>query len=46
MAVHAQFKVAITDGPKFTEQGRLNVVNLTLAETIKAMAAPAVPGIA
>ncbi len=35
---HAQFKSAITDGPKFTEQGKLNVVSLTLAETVKAIA--------
>lgn len=31
----AKFKTAITDGPKFVEQGRLDILSLTLAETIK-----------
>lgn len=35
---YAKFKTAITDGPKFVEQGRLDILSLTLAETIKVAA--------
>lgn len=35
LAYDAVFKVAITDVPKFTQQGRLDILSLTLAETIK-----------
>lgn len=35
LAYDAVFKVALTDMPKFTQQGRLDILSLTLAETIK-----------
>lgn len=35
LAYHAVFKVAITDVSKFTSTGRLDIISLTLAETIK-----------
>ncbi|MGL4618742.1 MAG: hypothetical protein ACRCZS_06740 [Chroococcidiopsis sp.] len=35
LAYHAAFKCALTDVPKFTQQGRLDILSLTLAETIK-----------
>lgn len=38
LCYYAKFKTAITDGPKFTEQGRLDILSLTLAETIKVVA--------
>ncbi|MGL5923256.1 hypothetical protein [Chroococcidiopsis sp.] len=38
LCYYAKFKTAITDGPKFAEQGRLDILSLTLAETIKVVA--------
>lgn len=35
LAYHAAFKCALTDVPKFTLSGRLDILSLTLAETIK-----------
>lgn len=35
LAYDAVFKVAFSDVPKFTQQGRLDILSLTLAETIK-----------
>lgn len=38
IAYYSQFLAGITDGPKFTQSGRLDAVTMTLIETIKANA--------